>query len=213
MKILVFADSHLSTRYNPEFLNWVKYWAKNVDKIIICGDFWDSYFCTFDEFLNSRWKEELFPLLKSKNTVYIYGNHDKRGDYGWGADIFSDIQEERYSIKIGEKPFQFEHGDRFVPSVDTKIRLLGRIGGLIQSKLSQIFGKGFFEIFKGQTEFVEKVWKGQEAFLVCGHIHYPYIGHNYCILGPSNFKYNLGLVIDDGDLIPIQGYEEVKKGK
>ena len=50
MKIFVFSDSHLIKRYDKEFVKWVKHWTKDVDKVIICGDFWDRFFMTFDEF-------------------------------------------------------------------------------------------------------------------------------------------------------------------
>jgi predicted phosphodiesterase len=211
MKFLVFSDSHLSTQYDAKFLNWVKYWSKKVDKIIICGDLGDSYFCTLEEFVNSQWKEELFPILKSKDTIYIYGNHDRKQIDDEKAEAFCNIKAEKYKIKIGERTFQFEHGDRFFRSVDTKIRWLGRVGGFLQTKLSQILGKTYLKIFSKQTKSVRNEWKDQEDFLVCGHIHCPYIGPNYCILGPGNSKYMLALIVDNGNLIPIQGYEEIKE--
>lgn len=213
MKILVFADSHLFTKDDPEFLKWVKYWSKRVDKVIICGDLWDSYFCTFEEFVNSHWKEELFPILKSKNSIYIFGNHDREQINGYLADVFSDKQADFLDMKIGEKVFHFEHGDRFFSSCGTNWRFLGRLGNFLQLHLSRIFGTGFFKIFREQAKNLEEIWEGESTFLVCGHIHYPYLGSNSCVLGPSNFGYMSGLIIEDGELIQIRGYEEIKRRK
>jgi predicted phosphodiesterase len=206
MRFFVFADSHLNTRPDPEFLDWVKFWTDKVDKVIICGDFWDSYFCTLDEFVDSTWKENLFPLLKSKKTVYLYGNHDRKQDNGIKAETFSDQQLEKLDLKIGDRNFHFEHGHKLIPTVDTNINWLGRLGNYIQNTLSKIFGKAFFNVFSPETLLIEEVWRKKESFLVCGHVHFTRTGKNYHVLGPSNFKHMSGLIIEDDGQLTSQTY-------
>src|SRR3990167_5228492 len=77
MKVLVFSDSHLDHNFEPKKLSYLKKLVRSVDQVIINGDFWEGYSITFDQFLSSKWNE-LFPLLKAKKAVYIFGNHDKK---------------------------------------------------------------------------------------------------------------------------------------
>ncbi len=77
MKTIVLSDTHLYEEFDEKKFNFLKRIISKVDRVIINGDFWDSYICSFSDFINSPWKK-LFPLLKTKKTVYIYGNHDKK---------------------------------------------------------------------------------------------------------------------------------------
>ena len=212
MKIFVFSDSHLNAKYDEEFFKWVQYWTKDADKIIICGDFWDKYVCSRDKFLDSRWREELFPLLKSKNTHYIYGNHDEEVDQDEGVNQFSTSQSLELDMDLNGKTFHFEHGDRFGTPFDTSWwPFLVRIGYWIQKIMVGIIGVSFFKIFKHQVDDIESVWGKNDKFLVCGHTHYGAEGENYYILNPSAFGLEYGLIIDEGKLTRVKGYEQIKK--
>jgi predicted phosphodiesterase len=69
---------------------------------------------TFLEFVNLNEYQELFKLLKSKETIYIYGNHDYEAEQEKHlANVFSDIQGKEYDLEIGEYRYHFEHGHRF----------------------------------------------------------------------------------------------------
>jgi predicted phosphodiesterase len=205
MKIFAFSDSHLYNKYDESFYQWVK----DVDKVIICGDFWDKYVCSYDKFIDSKWKDTLFPLLKSKNTHYIYGNHDKKEYQDDRVELFSDTQSEELDIELDRKIFHFEHGDRFGTPIDGSWwPFLVALGYWIQVVVVKIkfLGKRFFELFKDQVENIKTIWGNEDRFLICGHSHYGAKGDNFYILNPSAFGLEYGLIIDDNDLLEIKGF-------
>ena len=65
MKIGLLGDIHGNIYALTSVLNAV--WQKNIDTIIITGDFIGYYF----------WPKEVFELLKQSNVVAVRGNHDK----------------------------------------------------------------------------------------------------------------------------------------
>ncbi|KUK82735.1 MAG: Metallo-dependent phosphatase, partial [Microgenomates bacterium 39_6] len=87
MKTLIFSDTHLTDRLDPKKMAFLKKIINKADQVIINGDFWDGAFISFDQFLSSPW-QELFSLLKKKQTIYIYGNHDKKERCGKGVSLF-----------------------------------------------------------------------------------------------------------------------------
>lgn len=112
MTTIIFSDTHLTARYNRQKFKFLEKIINSADRIIINGDFWDSYFCTFDEFLNSKWKK-LFPLLKAKETIYLYGNHDTEKDNDARVNLFSNEQGLSYKFNYKTKKVMVEHGHRF----------------------------------------------------------------------------------------------------
>ena len=70
MKTLIFSDTHLKTKFEQKKFNFLSNIIDDADAIIIAGDFWDGYYCSFDEFVNSEWSA-LFPLLKEKKAINI----------------------------------------------------------------------------------------------------------------------------------------------
>ena len=149
MNILIFSDTHLYLPFNEKKYNFLKKIIEKSDRVIINGDFFDDYMISFDDFLNSPWNG-LFPLLKTKKTVYIYGNHDKRSFSDKRADLFSDIQAERYKIKTQDKTFIFEHGHKTRSTPDTTWKLSKEvlhygmsIGHFLRNLMVKIFGKIF----------------------------------------------------------------------
>jgi predicted MPP superfamily phosphohydrolase len=76
MQTLIFSDTHLTKGFNRKKYEFLREIIEPVDRVIINGDFWDGYLTSFDKFVNSEW-QKLFPLLKEKQTIYLYGNHDK----------------------------------------------------------------------------------------------------------------------------------------
>ena len=188
-------------------MKWLEHWSKDVDRIVVCGDFWDRYFCGFDEFVNSQWKESLFPLLKSKNTFYIYGNHDPENLADSRVENFSKGQGRSLGIKIGDVDYNFEHGDRLYPFVCTESKLLGQLGHLFQTVGLKLFGQKFFSIFTVENRKVKRKWGDNKKFLVCGHTHWGDVGDNYLILEPSGFGFYGGLLIEDEKLVRVKGYD------
>ena len=82
----------------------------SADRVIINGDFWDSYVTSFDKFVKSKWRA-LFPLLKEKNTHYNYGNHDLKKNCDERVNLFSVTQSESLTLKVGDKELLIRLGD------------------------------------------------------------------------------------------------------
>ena len=112
MHILIISDTHFDPWYEPAKAQFLKRLIRAADQVVINGDFWDSFLWSFDEFLNSRWSE-LFPLLKAKNTIYIYGNHDAEHLSDSRAKLFSVQQLPEWQIEIGETLYTVRHGDEY----------------------------------------------------------------------------------------------------
>ncbi|MFA5136087.1 MAG: metallophosphoesterase family protein [Patescibacteria group bacterium] len=114
MKILVFSDTHLTEVFEKNKYFYLKNLIDGVDKVIINGDFWDGRMTSFSVFVNSRWKK-LFPLLKRKKTVYIYGNHDPKEYCDHRVNLFSIHQTDKYLYKNGAGNFIIQHGKSSLP--------------------------------------------------------------------------------------------------
>lgn len=119
MKTLVFSDSHLTHKFDPEWFDYIKKLIKSADQVVINGDFWDGYLTTFDRFCKSEWKK-LFPLLKKKNAVYVLGNHDKAEFMDDRVNLFSNFQTLKHVFKSGGKNFVVQHGHLISPADDTR---------------------------------------------------------------------------------------------
>ncbi len=74
-KVVIFSDSHLDGNFNQKQFNAIKRIIADADVVVINGDFWADKYITFDAFMHTAWRE-LFPLLRKKETYYLFGNHD-----------------------------------------------------------------------------------------------------------------------------------------
>lgn len=119
MKTLVFSDTHLTDKFDPELFDYIAELVESADQVVINGDFWDGYLTTFDAFCNSQWNK-LFPLLKNKHTVYIFGNHDKEEYMDERHTLFSDLVTLKHEFQSGDKKFVVEHGHLLAPSHDAR---------------------------------------------------------------------------------------------
>lgn len=208
MKILVFSDSHLTDRFEEKKFNYLKKIISETDRVIINGDFWDGQLITFDKFINSDWKK-LFPLLKSKKTVYLYGNHDLKSLSDNRTNLFSTAQDHQYKLKINGKTLIIEHGNRILPLIDETLipfwmtKYTTIVAGFLLTHIPQlqfILKKTGQALKKGVKDRVKK-----NEIYICGHSHWPdfdlknqYINTGYVELGEANY-----LWIKDGKLIPI----------
>jgi len=57
-------------------------------------------------------------LLKAKNTVYLFGNHDKEHFMDERIKLFSNFQGLNYELISGNKTFHFQHGHLLSPAYD-----------------------------------------------------------------------------------------------
>ncbi|MCA9368721.1 MAG: metallophosphoesterase family protein [Pseudomonadales bacterium] len=126
MKTLIISDLHLNTCFDESLYDYIVNLLDRVDQVIINGDFWDYYLCSFEEFINSEWSG-IFPLLKEKNALYIYGNHDRSMFSDDRVTLFSDQQLDEYTLHSGRKKIVIEHGHRVAPEMDDQHPTLTRL--------------------------------------------------------------------------------------
>ena len=184
MNIIVFSDTHLYLPFDVKKFNYLKKTINSVDQVIINGDFFDGYMINFEDFVNSRWNK-LFPLLKSKKAIYIYGNHDKKIFSNKEVNRFSDIQADRYKLKIKNKVYIFEHGQKTRPTPDTMFKLSWKnmhygmiVVHFVRNLIIKIFGKFivllmFGRLNKGSKKIIKKLYKPKSnEFYIIGHNHF-----------------------------------------
>jgi predicted phosphodiesterase len=181
MKTLIFSDSHLTARFEPKKYELLKRIVSNADQVIVNGDFWDGFSTTFNRFVNSDW-QKLFPLLISKNTIYIYGNHDRKSMTDKRVNLFSVKQMENYKINANPRIYIIEHGHKVVESLEklfpTRALLVfaNRVHSVFEYLAYRLFGKFIFQhsLYKKFSDRAEKyVVKhlNENEVLVCGHTH------------------------------------------
>lgn len=180
MTTIIFSDTHLTRRFEKRKFDYLKRIISQADKVIINGDFWDGYFTNFDKFIKSRWAA-LFPLLKAKKTIYLYGNHDRREWCNEKVTLFSEKQAATTQIKIADKIFHVEHGNRIAPALDDRfpwitVKMLRRIIAFFifffGKLLSTPTGKRYLR--RHYAEKIKKWWEEQNKkghILICGHSH------------------------------------------
>ncbi len=180
MNILVISDLHLDAHFEPERCKRLSELISASSQVIICGDFWEGHGMDFDEFLHTRWVE-LFPLLKSKNTIYVFGNHDRRDRSDDRIFQFCNTATEQYKTVIGSVHYIFEHGNRQSPKIDEVLGIRKAnpmyfaLSEWVQLAFVKLFGiKGFWIMYHGQNEKIKKATAQEFGSLgnymfVCGH--------------------------------------------
>lgn len=214
MYILVLSDTHLDTTFEPTKYEKLKLLIEKADHVILNGDFWEGYGITFDELCNTEWTK-LFPLLKSKKTVYVFGNHDKAEFSDQRIYQFCDKATEQYRMQIQNIDFIFEHGHRFATKIDgiLKLEKPPRIGFFItewmQKKIVQLTGpKGMWILFGKLNHMVKsrthKEFGGNGAYrYICGHTHCIEVDtfRHFANSGFSKYGYLQYLTIDEKGVI------------
>ena len=180
MKILVFSDSHLDHNFEPEKLSFLQKRIEESDQVILNGDFWEGYSISFEYFLKSDWRK-LFPSLKKKQTIYIYGNHDKKTLSDERVKQFCDTAIMQYRLKTKQFTYVFEHGNRVVPFFDDLLHIkrlptwLNDFLAGSESRAVQLLGEQALPDLYGKFNMdakkkIPKLFKPSEV-LVCGHTH------------------------------------------
>ena len=209
MKILVFSDTHLTNHFDEKKFRFLIKIISPVDRVFILGDFWDGYQTTFSKFINSQWKK-LFPLLKRKNAVYCFGNHDRKEYADSRLSLFSSIQTKQFCQKIGKHTFIFEHGDRLYQSIDMKINshiLITFLTFIAHRILGNIFYKTginpFRLIFRNESKNIQKkieLEKRPNEIYICGHIHEAMKKEYYANPGYIDYGNGQYIIIDNGKI-------------
>jgi predicted phosphodiesterase len=204
MKLLVFSDSHLSARFDEAQYNYLYWIISHADKVVINGDFWDRDLCTFNQFVNSEWKR-LFPLLLSKDTTYIYGNHDYAGYCDGRVNLFSKHQAEAVDMEVDGRKLHIEHGNK-IALIHQKAKE-SKLHSIIMSDLdlgTRIISDRIFKTLFGHYNEEMARWAEanlpKDTTLICGHIHIPANEriHQFINTGFNKYGYGQYLLLDDG---------------
>lgn len=186
MKTIIISDLHLTSKFNKRTFSFLKELIESADRVIINGDFWDSYVTSFDKFVNSKWKA-LFPLLKERNTHYNYGNHDLKKDCDKRVNLFSVTQGDSLNFKVGDKELHIQHGNGLSPDIMEKhpylnIRFLSNLfykhtAFPLYNLLLRISRGKFYHNNPQSRKTVDflRSWArenmGDDKILVCSHSH------------------------------------------
>lgn len=179
MKTLVISDTHLTHKFDAPKFNFLSSILADVDRVVLNGDFWDGYISTFDQFINSEW-QKLFEILATKETHYLYGNHDK--------EIYSDERRSQFSktsslvleLTAGEKVFYFTHGDSITHATDslfpflTKIKVVVDAYSIFKEVGVRTMGRYFYlrEVFdNARMKKWRKMNLPENTLLFTGHTH------------------------------------------
>ncbi len=211
MVTVVFSDTHLTKKFEKAKFDFLSKLITPADRVIINGDFWDGYIVSFDDFIESGWKK-LFPLLKSRETIYIFGNHDRESLSDKSLNLFSVSQRYIYKMKEGGKILHIEHDCRIAPAADDRYFWLphGRIVTAVYQLLREriplaILGKPLLNYYKSQNNRMKK-WLNsnlsENTILVCGHSHLAELDlrERYINTGFIRWGYGQYLKIDNGKM-------------
>ncbi|MBI4009016.1 metallophosphoesterase family protein [Candidatus Roizmanbacteria bacterium] len=213
MKLLVLSDTHLDLPFEEKKFKFLKKIISTADRVIINGDFWEGYNINFKQFINSPWKN-LFSLLRSKKTIYLYGNHDRKHYSNKQTFLFSILQTQQYKMRLNGKTLVFEHGNRLMPLIDEThpnvFNLIKKtnILGFIHKELVRKSGSKFFRHFlnmqnKAIKKRIKQELKNNEIF-ICGHTHSAEFDLKNNFINTGFIKYGLAqyLIVDSHKLTP-----------
>ncbi len=182
-KLIIISDTHLTNRFHAPKYEFLKNLVASTEEVILNGDFWDSYFTSFQDFIQSDWKK-LFPLLKQKNALYLYGNHDREIDSDSRASLFSTRQTHTHTMRVGPHVFAIEHGNRFQRALSEKmpalrnavpiLRQIVRVENSIEWALMNVFGwHHYTKMANTRIKRLYKAGRKNNEVLVIGHTHCP----------------------------------------
>lgn len=216
MKYLIFSDTHLTAQFEPDKCRLLLDAIRDADRVIINGDFWEGYLCTFDELVGSEWSKKLFPHLKAKKAIYLFGNHDPQKLSDERVALFCEKTASQYGFESGDYTFMVEHGDRVYPMLDSRIGIMlpGWIIKTLQATeefVLRMLGPRF--TYHAYRPMNEKIKKGEiisqlddHTYLVTGHTHYGEVDHDarYINSGFNKYGYLSYVTIKDGKIDLIQ---------
>lgn len=192
MQILVFGDTHLGKKIDKKKFDFIKEIIQQHDKVIINGDFWDAKKCAFEEFVRSGWSE-LFPLLKERDAVYLYGNHDPKVLCDEKVSFFSKTAKLQHEFTYGRHKYFITHGDlydkncrrmqwlfNFNPKLDSIIEFPISLLGAFHMKMLK-YGYDFGHWGRFFNKIVKAEAQNKDEIFIVGHTHHPeeFLEKNY----------------------------------
>ncbi len=219
MNILVFSDTHLGSLFEEKKFNFLSALIDQVDRVIINGDFWEGYGTSFDRFVNSPWKQ-LFPKLKAKQAIYIFGNHDRQILSDKRTALFSKIQTDRFALKPNGTRFIFEHGHRLCPIMDEpsppskRLVVATYLTGKAEEIMTITNNKAIKRFLLGKYNNIIKRKLKKELsdneVLICGHTHLSEFNIKERFVNTGIVRHGLAqyLLIQNGHLYPKEEWYE-----
>lgn len=210
MNTIVISDTHLTSKFDQRKFSFINKLIEQCDKLIVNGDFWSLYSCSFDEFINSRW-QELFPLMLEKDTHYIYGNHDTPEYMDKRVSMFSTKQGYKTQVKNENYTYIIEHGHAFFKhkSRSNKNFVLMnrklRIDSLVRYPIDSLIYKEYTKLSFLRKYINNKIKLSLEesfnerSFHVVGHTHFAEedLSKNFINTGVIGFGLATYLFIDE----------------
>lgn len=210
MKTLIISDLHLSDRFDLQRAEYLVELLISADQVILNGDFWDNHACTFDKFIHSPWKV-LFPILKSRDTVYIYGNHDRQQDSDERVALFSKVQANHWQLRNGSLRLHIEHGHHILakhhdsPNWLVTLYRVSLYDVWFRQPLEHFLVSSGSELFhrwhmgSSQAELIKKAASIQEDYLVTGHTHLPKLDSEQKFINLGYINHGLSYYVEVAD--------------
>lgn len=138
---LIFSDLHLGNNIHAQRLAAFLEVCDSFDRIILNGDFLDDFW-DYNATTQTAWKP-LFDLLKTKEVIYLFGNHDRDTKELRDATAdFIDVYADTYCQIVGDKELVIMHGHSIYPRLDR----------LLYAKKSTLSGRTY-------QQYMKKIWK------------------------------------------------------
>ncbi len=220
MKYLVFSDTHFDNTFDDNLYKNIESIINNHDKVIILGDLFEGYKINFKDFLKSDWSN-LFPLLKSKHSIYIPGNHDPIDLIDIDkAKLFCDEIIPNYEISTKFGKYKIIHGNEFSLTPDKKYKVykfplfIRKLALLINNyeNNQKIYAKFIKKNFKKIENYKIKKLKNinkTNYWLISGHEHFPLIIENKKYINTGFIKYGFMsylTITENGHKLTITNY-------
>ncbi|MBN2880659.1 metallophosphoesterase family protein [Candidatus Woesearchaeota archaeon] len=222
MKTVIFSDTHIGYLFNQKKYNYLKNIISNSDRVILNGDFWDDE-VPLAKFLSSKWID-LLKILQEKESIYIYGNHDKKiKDNNTIKQYFKEITDE-FKFQEDNTTYIITHGNSIIPTLTETflqrndknliLKLAKKIRNItytfyykssIEKIPTKILKEHFYKIFAIQNYRMKKFAKEklkENEFLICGHSHYAELDlkNKYANNGFINYGFAQHIEIENNEI-------------
>lgn len=213
MKTIVISDLHLTDQFHEDKFLFLQQLINSADRVIINGDLYSDFAVTFDAFCRSEW-QQLFPLLKAKKTIYIYGNHDEKTIADERVKLFSVKDVEHHTLKTKTKTLHIEHGHHLLskrwkqPELVVRATRKAQLGKVLDSPsvrlVNRYGGRTYTLIGAVWQRKLKKYANDQEPaidYLVVGHTHIPEYSEEGRFINDGFIDYHFAswLEVTDGE--------------
>lgn len=203
MKYLILSDIHFRKKFEKRKMEYLINLINGYENIIINGDLYEARYTKSSCMINGPYKP-LMDLLKTKNTAYIYGNHDPKRKSEELAKYISKNQYDFLKLKIGENSYHIEHGHRLGFGIDNTPDFIFMVIDILSYQIQKYFD--FLTVFLG-SKWNKMILKHRKLTdlvkdfetLVVGHTHVKTLDFTNKFVNGGYIKYGRGsyLIIDD----------------